>query len=1278
MSRPEHKLIPESIRTSTTAGHITAAVYEVASQPTIVVGVYGHSDSSDRASLQVMEDLRSILRELTHVYETQRILVAGDFNVGIEEEDTNSGTIKKPLTTALLQTVIQDYHLIDIGAQLNNRSHTWYRKDASGQSSRIDYLLSSVPIGSATFKTTFSIFDHTYLEATLNIVKQHKQMTMKDFILGTDEYIIRSQDYLLETLAPYRDPRDPPSPRTASPGSQDSNDSAGPHTGREGHGALDDNIMVDGKEQGITSLHLFNTTIQDLQQLHDRIAKDKQRVAGKKLRETSAEIFNLKKQLRKPGLPETKQDLADRITHLQHELSAQLEARDTASTMRIRDFYKTTTGKMKPETFHCIKEGNRSRAIHKLEHEGRTVTDPEEIITIMQQWYEKTAERLVPQAETLYDFLDRHQIELPQIDDDQKAMLEEEFTMQEVKQAIQEANEVSAPGPSGQTIAFFKLLFLAIPAVMTAALNQLVFVPHLQEAEDFRWIRHRKVVYIPKISQPATPSDYRPLSMLEVLYKIPSRILAARLSRILPTIIGPHQHGFMAQRGIQEPSLLATHLIQDAVHYSKPLQLVSFDMEKAFDRVGHKIIVQALRAFGVPEIMIMAIQHYTLVGFAYVEVNGRAGILITIKTGSGQGDPLSSILFLIATEPLNRILASNFQGLMYCTEEGVTVGPLLYADDNLTPLALTEADQLQPILSLYDEYTGVSGLNINIAKTTALCVNSSEQLCERLRHMGMATPDNAKHLGILLGKTMDSTVEVTMAAIEPKLIKRRILATTPPTDVLHRATLVTTALIPVYNHVFMALPVEPRHTESLFSEILRFLWTKQVDGNTKQKRRLVAKRRISAGIEMGGLGIQHPDEIIQGFQLNLLQKIHRQGRTNPALNLPTILSGLLTRANRPSLADHIHHLGPKQWRITGQRLLPWNRLLGLAFQSVATLLASSETTRDLWHTAAVHGHSNFSKVFPLTHAEGRLLVERGILTVSQLLEVNDLTGRLSTDENRALFEDLTAFPHLQHKLRLFVRNFRRAPIADKMSCPITAGSSFFLVDKNLSQIFRRQLRHQLHKKMDMPPSYLTRQRDGVMLPRRDTFLNAYKVLSMSLLPSKTKETTFQILNRTVWTQNKAFKSGMAAEPTCLRCEEVETMEHLLYGCENYSAKIWALASKVLTLSLSRHSGDFIPRIDLTPLEIVFNKPHPSILLHVPDGTTRKILILFIQEIKRDIIFRRAQLAEPRRREELLPRIRAHLLSVISKLQSFMEYQGVLNFADALALLRRMDHSTLHD
>jgi hypothetical protein len=56
---------------------------------------------------------------------------------------------------------------------------------------------------------------------------------------------------------------------------------------------------------------------------------------------------------------------------------------------------------------------------------------------------------------------------------------------------------------------------------------------------------------------------------------------------------------------------------------------------------------------------------------------------------------------------------------MYCMEEGVNVVPPLYADDSLAPLVLEEGDQLhtvRPMLSLYDESTGASGLNININK----------------------------------------------------------------------------------------------------------------------------------------------------------------------------------------------------------------------------------------------------------------------------------------------------------------------------------------------------------------------------------------------------------------------------------------------------------------------------------------------------------------------------------------------------------------------------------
>jgi hypothetical protein len=144
-------------------------------------------------------------------------------------------------------------------------------------------------------------------------------------------------------------------------------------------------------------------------------------------------------------------------------------------------------------------------------------------------------------------------------------------------------------------------------------------------------------------------------------------------------------------------------------------------------------------------------------------------------------------------------------------------------------------------------------------------------------------------------------------------------------------------------------------------------------------------------------------------------------------------------------------------------------------------------------------------------------------TVSQLLEVNDLTGRLTTTENEPLLTQLAVYHHLQHKLRLLIRSMRRAQVVDKFVTPITTATSLFALEKNLSQIFKQQQRHKLHK---------TIQRDGITLPQRDTFINAYKVLQLSLLPSKSKETVFQILNRTIWTQNKAFKSGRAPDARC--------------------------------------------------------------------------------------------------------------------------------------------------
>jgi hypothetical protein len=333
--------------------------------------------------------------------------------------------------------------------------------------------------------------------------------------------------------------------------------------------------------------------------------------------------------------------------------------------------------------------------------------------------------------------------------------------IQEVKMAIctcTMANEVSASGPSRLTIAFFKLLFIAIPPPpnMTKVLHQLVFVPHHFEAEEFLWIKHRKVIYIPKKPQPASPSEYRPFSMLDFLYKIPSRIPSVKLSKVLPTILGPHQHGFKASRGIQEPSLLVTHLIQDTGRYNKLLQLVNFDKEKSFNHVGNRIIMQALRDFWGPEIMITAtIHHYTLLGFAYVEVTGRKGMVITIKTSSTVdkvNHSLSHCHRALKSSPGNSIYGVNKH-----SGRGVIVGPLFYADCRQlhSPGLHQQKNFGQYSPSTYEEYTDSVASSTTLQKTTILCINTPALLCDQLLLMGMAMPENAKHLGLHLGKTID-------------------------------------------------------------------------------------------------------------------------------------------------------------------------------------------------------------------------------------------------------------------------------------------------------------------------------------------------------------------------------------------------------------------------------------------------------------------------------------------------------------------------------------------
>ncbi len=105
---------------------------------------------------------------------------------------------------------------------------------------------------------------------------------------------------------------------------------------------------------------------------------------------------------------------------------------------------------------------------------------------------------------------------------------------------------------------------------------------------------------------------------------------------------------------------------------------------------------------------------------------------------------------------------------------------------------------------------------------------------------------------------------------------------------------------------------------------------------------------------------------------------------------------------------------------------------------------------------------------------------------------------------------------------------RIEPTINKFLCQVTSSLSLFQMEKNFSQIFKKQQRNMLHKAIQVPPpltqpgnvmgSHYCNKLLSSMPPRFSLYLH--------IPPFRTKETVLQILYRTILTENKKFKSGM--------------------------------------------------------------------------------------------------------------------------------------------------------
>ena len=410
---------------------------------------------------------------------------------------------------------------------------------------------------------------------------------------------------------------------------------------------------------------------------------------------------------------------------------------------------------------------------------------------------------------------------------------------EECSKALKECKNAKSPGTDGFPAEFYKFFWPELGTEMVSSFN------HAFRSGTLSICQRRGIIsLIPKKNKDKTLLDnLRPISLLNVDYKILTKILAKRLEKVLPTIINPDQTGYVKGRFIGENIRLIQDIMFFTEHSKKPGIAIFLDFRKAFDTIEWNYLSAALQAlnFG-PDLLKWFQVIYHQVSSCVLH-NGRASDFFLLKRGVRQGCPLSGLLFVIGIELFVRALKKDteIKGIKVDQNE---IKSTQYADD--TTVMVSDCDSVLRLLTLLEEFRQVSGLEINTGKTEAMWLGTWKNRTEK--PFGFKWPQEpVLALGVYFSYDLE---RANVLNFEEKLIelertlnnwKRRKLT------LIGKINIVKTLGLSKLIYSASLLPMPKGFAEKINKIIFHFIWDNKP---AKIKRKTIIAEKRHGGLKM--------------------------------------------------------------------------------------------------------------------------------------------------------------------------------------------------------------------------------------------------------------------------------------------------------------------------------------------------------------------------------------------------------------------------------------------